>query len=100
MILWNKFFNREGGSIAQLLAYLLPDLAAPGSMPSITQKISEEKIVDVAEVNQWRSSEESGQWLENVDPTYQSSTSKKLIIEHRPLEIKEATLPNPGSLSN
>ena len=28
------------------------------------------KIIDVAEVNQWRWVEESGQWLENVDRTH------------------------------
>ena len=52
---WNK--NRSklgslpGGSIAQWLEYLLLDPAAPGSIPS------------VAEVNQERRSEKSGQWL-------------------------------------
>ena len=29
-----------------------------------------EKVIDVAEVNQWRWLEESGQWLENVDRTH------------------------------
>ena len=37
----------EGGSIAQWLASLLPDPAAPGSIPSVPQKISEEEIVNV-----------------------------------------------------
>ena len=37
-----------------------------GSIPSIPEKFSEEKIVAVAEVNQWLCLEESGQWLENV----------------------------------
>ena len=55
------------GSIAQWLAYLLPDPAALGSIPSITKNISEEKNVDVAEVNQRHGMEERGQWLENVD---------------------------------
>ena len=32
-----------------------------------SKKNSAEKIVDVAEVNQQRSYEESGQWIENVD---------------------------------
>ena len=40
--------------------------AALGSIPSIP-KISEGKIVDVGEVNQWRCLEESGLWLENVE---------------------------------
>ena len=33
------------------------------------QKNSDDKIVEVAEVNQVRFLEESGQWLENVDQT-------------------------------
>ena len=58
-----------GGSIAQQLAYLLPEPAAPSLIPSIPKKISEEKIIDVAEDNQQRWLKESGQWLENVDRT-------------------------------
>ena len=54
-----------GGSIAQTLAYLLPDPAAPGLIPNVPQKISEEKIV-----NHERCSGESGQWLENVDRSH------------------------------
>ena len=40
------------------------------SVLCVPKKISEEKIVDVAEVNQRRWLEESGQWLENVDQTH------------------------------
>ena len=39
-------------SIAQWLADLLPDPAAPGLIPSIPKSFSREKIVDIAEVNQ------------------------------------------------
>ena len=46
-----------GDSKAQWLAYLLLDPAAPGLIPSVLKKISEEKVVNVAEVNQWRSLE-------------------------------------------
>ena len=59
---------KRGGSIAQFLVYLLPDPTARGFIPS--KKNSEEKIIDVAEVNQWRWVEESEQWLENVDRTH------------------------------
>ena len=34
-----------------------------------SKNFSDEKIADVAEVNQWRCLEESGQCLENVDRT-------------------------------
>ena len=48
------------GSIAQWLAYLLPDPVAPGSIPIIPKKIY------VAEVNQQRCLKERGQWLKNA----------------------------------
>ena len=53
------------GSIAPCLAFLFPDPAVPGLIPSIPQ-ISEEKVVNVHQ--RWRL-EQSGQWLENVDLT-------------------------------
>ena len=56
-------------SIAQWLASLLADQTTPGLIPSIPVKNLNEKIVEVAEVNQQRWLEESGQWLENVDRT-------------------------------
>ena len=69
------------GSIAQWLAHLLPDPAALGLMPSIPKICSEGKIVDVAEVNQWRCSEESGQWPKNVDQTHPVLVSGKLALQ-------------------
>ena len=41
----------KGGSIAHMLAYLLPNLAARGSIPSTPVIFSEEKVVVVDEVN-------------------------------------------------
>ena len=52
--------RREGGCLAS-------HVAAPGSSPSIPKILSEEKIIYVADVNQWHWLEESGQWLENVN---------------------------------
>ena len=37
--------------MAQWSAFLLLDPATPGSIPSVPEIISEEKIIDVAEVN-------------------------------------------------
>ena len=54
-------WGRGGGSVVQWLAYFLLDSAAPGSIPSILKKISEEKIDIVAEVYQQRCLEESEQ---------------------------------------
>ena len=58
-------------SVVKWLAYLLPDPAAPGLIPSIPKIFSEKNIAQVGEVNQWCWLEESGQWLENVDRTHQ-----------------------------
>ena len=40
-----------------------------------------QEIVYVAEINQWRCSEESGQWLENVDQTHLVLASGKLVLQ-------------------
>ena len=47
-------FVLKGGSIAQRLAHLPLDPAALSLIPNIPKKNSEEKIVDVPEVKQWR----------------------------------------------
>ena len=54
---------------------------APGSIPGIPNKFSEEFILDVAEVSQQRSLEESGQWLENVDLTHLVLASAKPVLQ-------------------
>ena len=43
--------------------------AAPDSIPSIPQKFSKEKNIDVAEVNQRHWLKESGYWLDKADQT-------------------------------
>ena len=60
---------------------MLLDPAALSLIPSIPKKNSEEKIVDIAEVNQWPCLEESGQWLENVDQTHLVVASGKLVLK-------------------
>ena len=65
------------GSVAQWLAYLLPDPAALGSIPSNTKKFSEEIFHD----NQWCCLEESGHWLDNVDQTHLVLGSAKLVLQ-------------------
>ena len=54
-------FCSLGGSIAQWLALLFVDPAAPGSIPNVP---------DAAEINHRNCLEESGQLLENTDPTH------------------------------
>ena len=61
------------GSIAQRLAYLLLDPAAPGLIPKVSETFSE----DFAKVNQWHCLKESGQWLENGDQTHLVLASDK-----------------------
>ena len=46
-----------------------------------SQKISEEQIIDVAEFNQWRWLEETGQWLENVDQIHPVLANGKPILQ-------------------
>ena len=72
MPVWKSWvrIQLDSASIAQWLAYYIPDPAAQSSIPSIPQNILEEKFVDTAEVNQPRYLEESGQRLENVDSTH------------------------------
>ena len=60
-----------GGIIAQWLAYLRPDPAAPGSIPRL----------GLAEVNQQQWLDESGQCLENVDRTHLALASGKPVLQ-------------------
>ena len=75
---WAKSHPQRGGSIAQWLAYLLPDPADRGLIPSVPKKIKRKKFINVAEINQQRCLEESGQWLENVDQIHLVLASGKL----------------------
>ena len=50
------------------------DPDAPGLNPSLTKKISEEKVIDVAEVNQWH-------WLENVKQSHLALASSKPVLQ-------------------
>ena len=75
-----KKVRTVGGSKAQWLAYLFLDPAAPGLISNIP---------NIAEVNQRRSSEESGQGLENVDRTLLVLASGKLVLQVRTVSIKK-----------
>ena len=80
-----------GGSIAQWLAYLLPDPAALGLIPSVPKKISVETIIDVAKVNSQGCVEESGQWVAWKCWSNPSSTGKwqaftKIVPEFKVVE--------------
>ena len=46
-----------------------------------SQIFLEIKFVHLAEINQWRCLEESGQWLENVDGTHLVLASGKLELQ-------------------
>ena len=48
-------------------------------------KFIRRKIINVAEVNQRRCLEESGQWLENVDPTHLVLASGKPVLQKKTL---------------
>ena len=56
----------------------------PGFDSQHSQKISEENVVNVAEVKQHHCLEESGQlWLENLDRTLLVLASGKLVLQKR-----------------
>ena len=87
-----------GGRITQWLSYLLPDPAAPGLIPSIPQIVSEEKTVNVAEVNQWCYLEESGLRLENVDPTHLVLANGRLVVRKIFVANLSVGVKSPSSL--
>ena len=86
------------GRIAQWLAYLLPGLAAPGSIPG---NILVVKIVDNNEGNQQHCLEESEQWLENVDQIQYNLVlaSGKLVLKKSHDEFKLNTTYTNQALS-
>ena len=60
---------------------MLPEPAAPDSIPNIPKIYSAEKIADVDEMNQRRCLEESEQWFENVEQTHLVLDSGKLVLQ-------------------
>ena len=58
--------------------------SCPGFDSQHSAKIlSEEKIIDIAEVYQWRWLEERGQWFESVDRTHLVLASGKPSLQKR-----------------
>ena len=76
-----KLIHAIGSSIAQWFSSLLPDPAAPGSIPSAPEIFSDEKIVTIAVVNQHNCFEESGLWLENVHQTFLVLASVEKVLQ-------------------
>ena len=75
----HRKYVSHGGIIAQWLAYLLADSAAPCFNTSVPKKFSEEKYKPIAEVNLWRLLKESVEWPENVDQSHLVLASGKLV---------------------
>ena len=71
------------GCIAQWLAYLLRDPAAPDSFLSIHKILLRKKFVNVVRVNQSRYLKESEQWLENVHRAHLVQASSKLVLQEQ-----------------
>ena len=57
--------------------------SCPGFNSQHSQKNSQEQIVDVAEVNQWRWLEESGQWIKSVDQTHQVYLAGGKLVQQK-----------------
>ena len=66
----------QSTEVAYLLLTQQPQIRLP-----VFQKMFRGNIIDVAEVNQRRWLEESGQWLENVDRTHLVLASGKLVLK-------------------
>ena len=75
--------------------------SSPGFDSQHSKNISEEKIIDVAEVNQLHWLEESGQWLENVGQTHLVLASSKPVLQKGDLvtihvPVVQGVLLHPG----
>ena len=74
--------EQEAGQHSTMVSLHASISSCPEFDPQCSCNFSKEKIADVAEVNQWRCLEESGQWLENVDGTLLVLASGKLSTQH------------------
>ena len=82
-----------------MLAYLLPDPAAPVLIPRVPEIFSDNKIFHVAEVYQWCWLEESGLWLENGDRTFVVLTSGKPLLQNKQVGGQTTSnIPKNGNL--
>ena len=68
-----------GGSIAQLLAFLLLDPATPDLICSVPEIFSDEQIIDIAKVNKRSWFVESREFLGNVEQTHVVTASGKPV---------------------
>ena len=73
----------RGDNKAHWLAYLLPNPAVLGLIPCVPRIFSEEKIINVAEVNHWHWLEERVQCLENVDQTHLVPASGRQVLQKK-----------------
>ena len=87
-----SIYLSSGGSMARWVAYLLPDPAAPGLITSIPEIFSEEKIANVAEINQQPCLEKSGHWLENTNQTHLVLASSQLVIQKNVCHSRKTSL--------
>ena len=77
-----------------MASILASGLSCPGFDSQCAQKISEENINNIAEVNKWPWLEERVQWLENVDQTHLELTSGKLQASTTKIKIIVTLLSN------
>ena len=71
----------DGGQQSTMVSILACGPSCSGLIPRFPNNFSEEKIADVAEVDQGRGLEESVQRLESVDPTYLETAVGKLVLQ-------------------
>ena len=66
----------------RIICFLASGPRCPGFDSQCYQIFSEEKIIIVAEVDQQRCLEESGQWLENVDQSHLVLAMGSLVLQN------------------
>ena len=66
-----------------MVTILTSEPCCPGLISQGSQKFSDEEIVNVAEVNQWRWLEESGQRFDYVHQTHIVLASGKLELQKK-----------------
>ena len=84
----------EGGQHSTMVSKLASGPSCTRFDSQHSQKKFRGKIIDVAEINQRGWLEESGQWLENVDPTHLVQASGKPVLQKMICGPQTATVLN------
>ena len=97
----NKHWPWMEGQHSTKVSIIASRHSSPGFDYQCSKKNSEEKIVDVAEANQWCCLEQSGQWFKNVVWTHIVLASGKLVLQkHWPRKMSGSACHHALSFCN